>query len=464
MKGQLERKTEFQYQPYAITDDKSQGRIGKERHHRWDFRSEFHHDRDRIIHSKAFRRLDGKTQVALIHESDHSRNRLTHSLEVSQISENISISLGINQFATLAIALGHDLGHTPFGHGGERALNEILYDFGMKGFKHNYQGVLIVNDLEERYDKRKGMNLLLETRDGILKHTKLRSDLDVAYYDEQIDPSKNFPITMEGQVVSSVDEIAQRTHDTDDGLRTNRIKLEDLVKQPVIQKSMRAVSLNENTLINDFGKKKEIVISSVIIALIKYYVYNLLQSSYDNLKLHNIRNYNDILKASVPIVDFDKIFKKEDKAFAKNFLRPRFYEHYEIKRMDSRAAYFIKQIFKAFKMHPMQLPENTFTKFLNAIKIDLEERLKSATGNFRKELKEFLSNPDLSCKDSCLFLQKSKTYSESQRKKSKCPLCKFNKPACEGIRVIVNYLSGMTDRHAHLEYSRLYFPPEISRL
>lgn len=135
---------------YAVTEDKSKGRKADEEFLIFDTRTGFQHDRDRIIHSRAFRRLEAKTQVVLIHESDHSRTRLTHSLEVAQISESIALHLGLNAFATQAIALGHDVGHTPFGHTGERALNAILHDYGMKGFKHNYQGVLVVNRLEKK--------------------------------------------------------------------------------------------------------------------------------------------------------------------------------------------------------------------------------------------------------------------------------------------------------------------------
>ncbi len=195
------------HKPYAMTDEKSQGRL-LDIPTTEDHRSQFQHDRDRIIHSKAFRRLESKTQVIVSNESDHNRKRLTHSLEVMQISDSMAYALGVNMSLTQAIALGHDIGHTPYGHGGQKALEKILEDHGLPGFKHNYQGLLVVNKFEDRYMDEGGLNLMFETRDGILKHTSIDSKkYNIRDYDDQLDGNRLWPITIEGQIVRIVDEI-----------------------------------------------------------------------------------------------------------------------------------------------------------------------------------------------------------------------------------------------------------------
>lgn len=450
--------------PYAVNDYNSRGRKTKEYFHPEDYRTAFQHDRDRIIHSRAFRRLEAKTQVVLIHESDHSRTRLTHSLEVGQISESIAISLGLNTFATLAIALGHDVGHTPFGHTGERALSDILDDFGLNRFKHNYQSVLVVNKLEKRYKKSDGLNLMWETRDGILKHSKIKSYMDMDYYDCELDNDKKWPLTLEGQVVRIVDEIAQRTHDTDDGLRTNRIDINELLKQDIIKDAIKANNLNAQDILEGFSNERNLIISTLIVSMIKYYVLKTIENSRYNLNKFDIKSYNDVLNSKDLIINWDDKFTKKDDLFSKEFLRPRFYEHHEIKRMDSRAEFFLKQIFKAFKKHPKQLPEYTHDLFVESVKFHLSKFAETGEEDFSREIRGILNNDKLKCEDTCSYLPKSKYPNEKQKKMSFCPLLKFDKSACEGIRVIINHIAGMTDRYAHLEYSRLYFPPEISRM
>jgi len=456
----------FDYQDYAMTEEKSAyGRIEKEEPYlEVDSRTEFQHDRDRIIHAKAFRRMESKTQVAISHESDHNRKRLTHSLEVAQISESIAIILGLNTFLTCAIALGHDLGHTPFGHGGEKVLDGILKDLNMKGFKHNYQSILVVNKLEKRANGGNGLNLMWETRDGILKHTSLKGWLNVADYDAQLSEEPKFPVTLEGQIVRIVDEIAQRTHDTDDGLRSNRIKVKELVEEPVVLSTFKFANINEEDIINSYEKDEELVRAAIVRSMIKYYVYKLLKNTLNNIEKRNIRIYDDVLKQDIQIVDFDEDFRKKDETFADTFLRPRFYNHYEIKRMDSRAGYFIIQLFKAFKKNPRQLHEKTYDEYINAVRQFLEEEKGGAMGKYKTDLDGFPQSDKLKCKNTCSYIPEQKIITKEQVKKCDCPLRKNNKPACEGMRVIVNHIAGMTDRYTHLEYSRLYFPPEISRM
>jgi dGTPase len=439
---------EIRFKPYAMTDDKSQGRIEAEKTVEDDFRTQFQHDRDRIIHSKAFRRLESKTQVVTSQESDHNRKRLTHSLEVLQMADSIAYALGVNIFLTQAIALGHDLGHAPFGHGGEKTLNEILMDHGLSGFKHNYQSLLIVNKIETRYRDNGGLNLMYETRDGILRHTKIKEGIPIGYYDEVLDSKRQYPLTLEGQIVRIVDEIAQRTHDTDDGLRTGRIELRMLLDQDIMKKIIKLVHLDTNSLIENFKTETGKTISKIVVAMIKCYVLEVVRTALNNIDKHKISDYNNVRDKDNLIVSFSPEFEKLDNNFQEDFLRPNFYNHYEIKRMDSRGNYFIKQLFKAFKRNPGQLPQKVFTSFQQAVKDDLNAR----TLSFARDC----------AKEGCLYSTKHKYISEEQG--DKCPVQHEAKCACEGIRVLINYIAGMTDRHANLEYSRLYLPPEVARI
>jgi len=450
---------------YAVTDINSNGRKTKEEFHLKDNRTAFQHDRDRIIHSRVFRRMEAKTQVVLTHESDHIRTRLTHSLEVGQISESIAIILGLNTFATLAMALGHDVGHTPFGHTGERALSNILLDYGLERFKHNYQGLLVVNKLEKRYNQSDGLNLMWETRDGILKHSSLKDDIDLNCYDSQLKDTPKWPVTLEGQIVRIVDEIAQRTHDTDDALRTNRINIGDIVKEEIVKEAIDANKLNGKDLVSSFPNQKSIIISTLVVSMIKYYLYKTIENSNHNFKKHKIKSFKDVKASKNLIIDWDKEFTEKDKIFADDFLKPKFYEHHEIKRMDSRAEYFLNQIFKAFVKHPKQLPENTHKLFVEAVKLHLSELAKTKKNkSLSSDITDILKAEKMKCEDTCSYIPKSKYPNKSQVENSSCPLLKNKKEACEGIRVIINHIAGMTDRYAHIEYSRLYFPPEISRM
>lgn len=455
----------YKLKPYALTDKNSRGRRSKEEHHSDDFRCEFQHDRDRIIHSKAFRRLEAKTQVVLVHENDHNRTRLTHSMEVAQISETIAMSLGLNRFATLAIALGHDLGHSPFGHTGERALSDIQEDFGLGRFKHNYHGLLVVNNLEERYKKEHGLNLMFETREGILKHSSLKEDIDIKLFDSEISVHPKWATSLEGQIVSLVDEVAQRTHDTDDALRSNRIHLAELVEVGFVKDAIVYAGYNVGDLMNEYFIKNSTVRSAIIQSMIKYYVNNTISSTKQNILNEKISTYEDLLDKKPLIIKWDEEFECKDKDFSDNFLKPKFYEHHEIHRMDSRAEYFIKNIFKAFKNHPKQLPQRANEYFIHHVKEYIDKEIDTADkGAYKNDLRSFRPNINKICNQTCFYIANSKNPTDDQKDSSKCPLQKHRKRGCEGLRAIVNHIAGMTDKYAHLEYSRLYFPTEISRL
>jgi dGTP triphosphohydrolase len=180
--------------------------------------------------------------------------------------------------------------------------------------------------------------------------------------------------------------------------------------------------------------------------MIQYYVLKTIENAKKNITKHNIKTYDDVKNSTNLIIAWDDRFKKKDDAFVKDFLKPRFYEHYEIKRMDSRAEFFLNQVFKAFKKHPKQLPEYTHGLFIEAIKSHLSELAKNSEEKFSSDISSFLNNNNLKCEDTCSYLPKSKYHNDNQIENSFCPLLKFGKGACEGIRVIINHIAGMTDR------------------
>lgn len=471
----LEPNLKIIFAPFAMEESKSKRnrRAPIDDHYfPMDFRTHFQRDRDRIIHSKAFRRLESKTQVIISHESDHNRKRLTHSLEVSQISETVAYNLGLNIFLTQAIALGHDLGHTAFGHGGESLLDEILRDFNKAGFKHNYQSLLVVNKLEKMYEDEGGLNLMWETRDGILKHTGLKNNIDIKYYDDQLEKEPKFSLTLEGQVVRLVDEIAQRAHDTDDGVRSDRINFRQLLEQLFIQSVLEfAGKYKSRELEGLFEKNADQARFFLIRAMIKLYIRDLLENTRKTITHESIKTYEDVTNhINEPIVAFSKDFGEKDEEFRQKFLRPNFYDHYEVKRMDSRGKYFLRRLFNAFKENPKQLPKGTFDTYKKEILDDLKRRIDHGEAG-SLTLKE-LEEERLFCESRCRYIPGSKIHEISPRtlehgsNRYICPLQRreSSKSACEGIRVIINHLAGMTDRYANLEYARLYIPPEISRI
>src|SRR6187549_3508600 len=240
--------------PYAAIDEQSRGRRFPEPPPR--FRTEFQRDRDRIIHSNAFRRLVYKTQVFVNHEGDHYRTRLTHSLEVAQIGRSVASALDLNETLTEAICLAHDLGHTPFGHAGQDALNECMADYG--GFEHNLQSLRVVDELEERYAEFQGLNLCFETREGILKHcsvhdARLLGDVGERFI-ERTQPG------LEAQLANVADEVAYNNHDVDDGLRAGLLTVEQLDEVEIFRSAHELVrssypKLSGKRLVNEIVRR-----------------------------------------------------------------------------------------------------------------------------------------------------------------------------------------------------------------
>ncbi|MCX5667055.1 MAG: deoxyguanosinetriphosphate triphosphohydrolase [Candidatus Omnitrophica bacterium] len=329
--------------PYAKKSKDSKGRLHKEPEH--PYRSCYQRDRDRVIYSTAFRRLEYKTQVFVNHEGDHYRTRLTHTLEVAQIAKSIARALQLNEDLVEAIALAHDLGHTPFGHSGEDALREIMKDYG--GFDHNTQGLRVVDLLEERYPEFPGLNLSYEVREGVIKHS-------TAY--DLPRPSLPFEATasplLEIQVVDVADEIAYDNHDLDDGIASRLIKEEDLKKVPLWEKEVKAIRKIYPHL------KDEVRKYQIIRSLINAQITDILTQTDSNIKRHKIRKVSDVTKLPIRLVTFSKPMEELRKPM-RAFLQKNLYQHYRVVRMSNKAHRFITELFNVYSDKPEQLPPST---------------------------------------------------------------------------------------------------------
>jgi dGTPase len=326
--------------PYAMKSHDTSGRLFKEPEH--PYRSCYQRDRDRIIHSAAFRRLEYKTQVFVNHEGDYYRTRLTHTLEVAQIARTIARSLRLNVDLTEAVSLAHDLGHTPFGHSGEEALNELMVKFN--GFNHNLQGLRVVDYLEERYPDFPGLNLTWEVREGIAKHS---SAFDKTIKIKGLNPGK--PATLETQVVDIADEIAYDNHDLDDGITSGLIKEADLENLSIWKMINRNIS-KKYTGIGQ-NKRKNLIIRS----LIDMQVTDLIRETERSINKLKPKSYMDVKKLDKKIVSFSKeilILRRP----LREFLLDRLYRHYRVIRMSIKAKRFIQELFKVYLNNPKQLP------------------------------------------------------------------------------------------------------------
>jgi len=326
--------------PYAMNSSDSRGRQHPEAEHA--YRSCYQRDRDRIIHSAAFRRLEYKTQVFVNHEGDYYRTRLTHSIEVSQIARTIACALNLNMDLTEAIALAHDLGHTPFGHSGEEVLNELMIKVG--GFNHNLQGLRVVDFLEERYPEFPGLNLSWEVREGIVKHSSV---FDEAGQLKEFYPDR-MP-TLETQVVDMADEIAYDNHDLDDGLTSGLIKETDLEDLEIWQKINRTI--NQKYAKINHNCRKYLIIRG----LINLQVTDLIAHTQDEISRLKIKKCADVYKISSKVVDFSSKVKELRKPL-RHFLMDRLYHHYRVVRMSTKAKRFIRELFTEYLKRPAQMP------------------------------------------------------------------------------------------------------------
>jgi len=317
----------------------TKGRFFKEK--KTGLRNDFQRDRDRIIHSTAFRRLKHKTQVFVNTTGDHFRTRITHSLEVSQIARTLSKFFNLNEDLSETLSLAHDLGHTPFGHAGEEALNRCMKDYG--GFDHNIQTLRIITILENRYYNFKGLNLSIETLDGLIKHNgplnnakKLDEILGRNFFKKKIDFS--LYSSLEAQIASISDDIAYNSHDLEDGLKSNLFELKNLKDIPIL-----------NSIISKHSKKLkkhsiDLVIRQVIREVINEMVRDVIITTQKNIKKNKIKNLNDVYKSKIPLVSFSQKMMIFDKKI-KNFLQKKMYFH---KDVNSKTKFGKKVIYKLF--------------------------------------------------------------------------------------------------------------------
>ncbi len=336
---------------YAVKNEDSKGRLYPDYPNI--IRSDFQRDRDRLIHSAAFRRLEGKTQVFAYHEGRNYRTRLTHSIEVAQITRTLCKNLNLNEELGEAIALAHDLGHAPFGHAGERGLNHCMKKFG--GFDHNVNSLKLMTETETHYPSFRGLNLTWETLEGTVKHNgpiKKVSNKFLKEFDKKFPLDlKNYP-SLEAQTASFADDIAYNNHDIDDGFRAGFFTIEDLCEMDFVSK-----------IIHDFDKQNPsadngLRIYAVTRALIGAMVFDLLKTTKDNIAQNHIETTADIRKAKKFTAGFSEEMQSKI-ADLHTFLTRHFYTHSNIARMDAKSQKIVEDLFSAFmedcRLLPMDL-------------------------------------------------------------------------------------------------------------
>jgi dGTPase len=311
------------------------------------YRSEYQRDRDRIIHSAAFRRLEYKTQVFVNHEGDLFRTRLTHSIEVAQVARSIARALQLNEDLTEGIALAHDLGHTPFGHAGQDALNACMQSYG--GFEHNLQSLRVVDELEERYAEFPGLNLTFETREGILKHCSLKNATELGELGRRF-IEKQQP-SLEAQLTNLADEIAYNSHDVDDGLRSGLITVEALATITLFQEQHEIV----RALYPDLAPRR--TIHEIVRRLIGCQVIDLVETSKAALLKANPDSTDAVRRHGEPLITFSDSMREKNLEL-KRFLRINLYRHYRVHRMSAKAGRTVTALFEAYIDDPRLMPED----------------------------------------------------------------------------------------------------------
>ncbi len=329
-------------------------------------RTEFQRDRERIIHSTAFRRLEYKTQVFVNHEGDMYRTRLTHTIEVAQISRAVARALKINEDLTEAISLSHDLGHTPFGHAGQDILNECMKSFG--GFEHNIQSLRIVDKLENVYPNFSGLNLCFETREGILKKCNKARAEKIGDIANRI--LNNEQSSLEAQVTNLCDEIAYNNHDIQDGIRAKKIFLEQLEEVPIFKDQM-VITLEQYPKLS-----KSKIVNETVRRIINLLITDLISNSEKNILEHNIETPQDVKNFDKQIIGFSENIKMENITL-KRFLHKNLYQHPDVKIMTDRAVKVISDLFKAYLNDINLLPKEYLKYNLEKINNKSKERVVS---------------------------------------------------------------------------------------
>ncbi|MGJ3238958.1 MAG: deoxyguanosinetriphosphate triphosphohydrolase [Anaerolineae bacterium] len=335
---EMEQQEASMLAPYALLSKASKGRFHTD--HEPPYRTAFQRDRDRIIHAEAFRKLEYKTQVFVNDFGDYYRTRLTHTLEVAQIGRTIARALGANEDLTEAICLAHDLGHPPFGHAGEDVLNMLMQDWG--GFNHNHQSYRVVTELEQRYPKFNGLNLTLETLEGIAKH-ETEYDISKATI---FDPDTRGSI--EAQIADVSDELAYNAHDLDDGLQAGLITTTQLESLEIWQRLCARLNWQGHIL-------TELERHHFVRELVGIMVSDVLEHTNQQLIDHNIDSAEAVTKHPENIVQYNPQQKQQNRAL-KDFLYENMYYHYRIVRMKNRAENFLGRLFESYVQRPTQLP------------------------------------------------------------------------------------------------------------
>jgi len=382
--------TDAQLAAYAAHDARSRGRRYPEPPPQ--YRSEFQRDRDRIIHSSAFRRLAYKTQVFVNHEGDLFRTRVTHSIEVAQIGRSIARALSLNETLSEAISLAHDLGHTPFGHAGQDALNECMRDYG--GFEHNLQSLRTVDELEERYALFPGLNLTFECREGILKHCSVSKARELGELGERF-VQRRQP-GLEAQLANLADEIAYNNHDVDDGIRAGLITLEQAAQLPLVARQFDQVMRLHPQL---QGRRR---VHETVRRMVNEVVIDVIESSLARLRAARPQDIDAVRTLGQPLMGMSEAMRDEHLQL-KQFLREQVYRHQRVLRMTTKAKRVLSALFAAFMDE---------IKLLPAEHRDMAERAEQRDGLAGR------------------------------------------------ARTVADYVAGMTDRYAILEYRRLFDPAE----
>ncbi len=312
------------------------------------YRTDFQRDRDRIIHSSAFRRLEYKTQVFINHEGDLFRTRLTHSLEVAQIGRSVANALNLNVDLVEAICLAHDLGHTPFGHVGQDALNSCMLNVGAGGFEHNLQSLRIVDTLEERYALFDGLNLTFETREGILKHCSKKNAKTLGLVGERF--LNNTKPSLEAQLANISDELAYNYHDIDDGLRAGLLTIEQLCEVEIINNELKYILAKYPHL------KSRRLHKELVRHLINKTIYDLIENTQNNIHKYGIESIADVRQSPVNIVSYSDDMYKEQRTL-KKFLMKNMYKHHTVMQLRFKATNIITQLFNAYVTDEFLLPK-----------------------------------------------------------------------------------------------------------
>ncbi len=331
--------------PYAMASRASRGRRFPEPEH--PIRTVFQRDRDRVIHSAAFRRLEYKTQVFVNHEGDYYRTRLTHTLEAAQIARTVARALGLNEELAEAVALAHDLGHTPFGHAGEKVLNELMKPHG--GFDHNAQSLRTVDWIEIRYPNFRGLNLSFEVREGIVKHSNFHERPAAKEFDVTTYPC------LEAQIVDLADEIAYLAHDVDDGLKAQMLTVEELNRSTLFRES--AAHARESSP----EAELRVLRYQSVIRMIDAMSTDLMTNMAAELERANIRSVEDVRRAGRALASFSPGMSPQVDEI-KQVMRDRLYRHYRVSRMTEKAGRVLARLFETYMTEPRQMPEHVLAR------------------------------------------------------------------------------------------------------